>query len=221
MLEPPSIRRYSIRVGSERYVAGMISENPTGADDQQETHGRSLDPNWVCGFVDGEGCFSVSVHRNPGAKRTHGWQLQAAFQVYQHQRDREILERIRRTFECGAIHPKGAQSSVLTFTVWSMRDLEWRVIPFFEEHRLQVKQRDFELFAQIVRAMRRKEHLERDGFERLARLAYCMNAVGKQRARTIDEVLTGSSETVRQAPPRGVMRQSDPHGDMGSQAEMT
>ena len=24
-----------------------------------------LDPRWVVGFVDGEGCFSVSIHRNP------------------------------------------------------------------------------------------------------------------------------------------------------------
>jgi hypothetical protein len=181
------------------YVALMISDKPTGADNQQETGSWSLDPNWVCGFVDGEGCFSVSVHRNPGAKKTQGWQLQAVFQVYQHQRDREILERIAETFGCGAIHSKGPLSSVLTFAVWSLKDLSERVLPFFERYGLRVKGNDFELFARIVRAMRRKEHLEQSGFERLVRLAYCMNAGGKQRARTIDEVLTGSSETVRQA----------------------
>ena len=45
---------------------------------------------------------------------------------------------------------------------------------------------------------------------------------------SLDEILTGSSETARQAPDRrhaitadrGKV-QSDPHGDMGSQAEMT
>ena len=47
--------------------------------------------------------------------------------------------------------------------------------------------------------MRRKEHLDGAGFERLVRLAYGMNAEGKQRARTIDEILRGSSETARQA----------------------
>jgi hypothetical protein len=199
----------------------MKSDNLSSADDQQETHGRSLDPNWICGFVDGEGCFSASTHRNPGAKRTRGWQLQAVFQVYQHKRDREILEQLRRDFGCGVIHPKGPQSSVLTFAVWSGADLMERVIPFFERHSLRVKQRDFELFARIVRAMRRKEHLEPDGFDRLVRLAYSINGVGKQRARTIDGVLGGSSETVRQAPRDAVMRQSDPRGDTRSQAEMT
>ena len=35
-------------------------------------------------------------------------------------------------------------------------------------------------------------------------------------------LVVGSSETVRQASlDQAVMRQSDPHGDMGSQAEMT
>ena len=64
-----------------------------------------------------------------------------------------------------------------------------------------VKGRDFESFAEIVRSMRRKEHLQAAGFERLLRLAYAMNAQGKQRARTLEEFLGGSSETTRQASP--------------------
>ena len=48
--------------------------------------------------------------------------------------------------------------------------------------------------------MRRKEHLTAAGFERLVTLAYAMNFAGKQRSRSIDEILMGSSETARQAP---------------------
>jgi len=73
------------------------------------------------------------------------------------------------------------------------------VVPFFEHHPLRVKNQDFATFAMIVRSLRRKEHLEPDGFERIARLAYGMNARGKQRARSLESVLAGSSETVRQA----------------------
>ena len=71
---------------------------------------------------------------------------------------------------------------------------------FFELHPLKVKQNDFEVFAVIVRSMRKKEHLSSDGFERLVRLAYGMNANGKQRSRSIEQALAGSSETVREAP---------------------
>ena len=182
----------------------MGSENPTGAGNQQETEGTSrleLDPQWIVGFVDGEGCFSVAVHCNPYVRRTRGWQLQAAFQVYQHEDDREVLDALTAFFGCGRVRSKGPNSRVLTFTVSSMQDLVARVIPFFEAHPLVVKAIDFAAFTDIVRSMQRKEHLSREGFERLARLAYSMNKHGKQRARTIEEVLEGSPETARQVPP--------------------
>ena len=88
----------------------------------------------------------------------------------------------------------------MTFAVESLRNLEETVLPFFEQHPLVVKESDFLSFAVIVRAMRRKEHLTSSGFERLVRLAYGMNANGKQRTRNIEQVLAGSSETAREAP---------------------
>jgi hypothetical protein len=212
----------------------MDSDNPSGADNQQETAVPCdvLDPNWVVGFVDGEGCFCVSMHRSSMMRRHGGWQLQPVFHVYQHQDHREVLEAMVSFFGCGRIRPKGPKSSVLSYVVEALRDLEAAVLPFFDEHPLFVKGADFQAFAAIVRSMRAKEHLTRNGFERIVHLAYGMNANGKQRARSIAEVLAGSSETVRGAPSMGTAHpnelsppmgkiQSDPHGDMGSWAEMT
>ncbi len=204
----------------------MSSENPTGADNQQETAKPTLrlDPQWIVGFVDGEGCFSVSVHRNPRfALRTGGWQLRPVFQVYQHERYRAVLEGLVGFFGCGRIRPKGPQSRVLTYAVDSQRDHRERIIPFFTHQPLVVKQADFLKFAAVVGLLTRKEHFTSEGFERAVRLAYAMNANGKQRTRTIGEVLAGSSETARQAPlvHERLKIQSDPHGDMRSQAEMT
>jgi hypothetical protein len=112
---------------------------------------------------------------------------------------------------------------VLTYAVEGLTRLDERIVPFFDHHRLVVKDRDFQLFAEIIRSMRRKEHLDSEGFERLVRIAYSMNEYGKQRARSLDEILRGSSETARQARPstRPVKIQSDLHGDMESEAEMT
>ena len=59
------------------------------------------------------------------------------------------------------------------------------MLPFFERHPPVVKRQDFAAFSDIVRSMRRKEHLTPAGFERLVRVAYGMNANGKQRARSI------------------------------------
>jgi hypothetical protein len=182
----------------------MCSDNPSGADDQQETV-RSmleLDPRWVTGFVDGEGCFSVSIHRNANARSTGGWQLHPVFHVYQHERHRDVLEELRVVFGCGRLRSKGPNSSVWTYAVDGLAELATHVVPFFERFPLVVKEHDFRIFATIVRSMRRKEHLTSEGFERLVRLAYEMNLAGKQRSRRIDEILTGSSETARQAPDR-------------------
>jgi LAGLIDADG endonuclease len=208
----------------------MGSENPSGADNQQETAVPSLvlDPSWIVGFVDGEGCFSVSVHRSSMMDRYGGWQLQPVFQIYQHQDYREVLEAMVPIFGCGRVRSKGPKSSVLTYAVESIRNLETAIVPFFEKHPLVVKGADFRAFAAIVRSMRRKEHLTESGFEHLVRLAYGMNANGKQRSRSMEQILAGSSETARGALhlhrfslPTGIGQaktkiQSDPHGDMRS-----
>ncbi len=179
----------------------MSSDNPSGADNQQETADPSdvLDPRWVMGFVDGEGCFCVSVHRSTTMHRHGGWQLQPSFHVDQHLDHHEVLEAMASFFGCGRVRPKGPKSSVAAYSVDALADLETHVVPFFERYRLRVKGQDFERFATIVRMMRSKAHLSVEGFEQVVRLAYGMNANSKQRARSIETVLAGSSETVRGA----------------------
>jgi hypothetical protein len=86
------------------------------------------------------------------------------------------------------------------FAVDSNRQLEGIVLPFFEAYPLQVKANDFARFATIVRSLRRRHHYDRGEFERLVRIAYAVNHRAKQRKRSIEEILEGSSETVRQAP---------------------
>ena len=57
------------------------------ADNQQE---RLLDPWYVTGWFDGEGCFSVSVHPHPASK--YKWLVDPAVQTYQHKDSLAILK---------------------------------------------------------------------------------------------------------------------------------
>src|SRR5271165_2981246 len=93
----------------------MESENPSGADNQQETSSSCtvLDPNWVVGFVDGEGCFCVSVHRTSMMRRHGGWQLQPVFHIYQHQDHRDVLEAMISSLRMWASSPQGSQQQRL------------------------------------------------------------------------------------------------------------
>jgi hypothetical protein len=177
----------------------MDSDNPIGADNQQETKLRALDPLWVVGLVDGEGCFSVSIHRNELARRTGGWHVQPTFQVSQHQDHTGILEALVPFFGCGTVRSKGENSHVDVFAVHSSRLLVERIIPFFEQHELRVKRDDFRSFAFITRAVRLRSHHRPDVFTEVVQRAYSMNSRGRQRKRPIEEIL-GSSETTREVP---------------------
>src|SRR3989338_4417092 len=133
----------------------------------------------LSGFADGEGTFSVAIIRHPAQRL--GWIINPVFQVYQHEKHREILDLYKEYFATGNIYRKSGTNPVLTFSIDSRRSLLDRVIPFFKRYPLVVKQHEFERFCVIVQAMERKEHWNVEGFKRLVSLAYEMNQQGKGR----------------------------------------
>lgn len=168
----------------------MDSENPFGADNQQER----LDA-YIAGYVDGEGSFHVAIQRNSCTRAK--WQLVPEFHVSQNEERRQVLDLIALRLGCGRIRQnhRGSTDTCLVFVVRDRSDLLTKVIPFFEaQPLLSSKQRDFAVFAQIVRAMDRREHLSKDGFELLRRKALQMNGGGRYRRVHLSPE---SSETIR------------------------
>jgi hypothetical protein len=168
----------------------MDSDNPIGAENQQERPGFE---QWIVGFVDGEGCFSISVVRNGGCRL--GWQVQHEFSVSQAASSRVALEGLGRFFECGRIIENSRHDNhrepLLRYSVKRRADLVERIIPFFEDHPLMTaKRRDFTKFTAVVHSMERGEHLEPSGLERIARTTEKMNR--RQRSRFLE-----SSEAIR------------------------
>jgi hypothetical protein len=183
----------------------MAGDDPTGGDNQQgRPPGCELTPDYVAGFVDGEGCFSVSVHPHPTVRYGTRWLIAPSFQVSQHRDSVRILEDLQRFFGCGRVATKGPMSRVMTFVVYRRRDLETVIIPFFERHTLRSeKRKDFERFARVVRLMESKAHRTDEGFRTIIETAFSMNRNGKQRRYRLEDVLAEPSETVRRAPLRG------------------
>ena len=172
----------------------MTSYKPTGADNQQERPGFE---QWIVGFVDGEGCFSISVVRNPGCRL--GWQVQHEFAVTQAASSKSALELLIEEFGCGRVveNPRTGNHHelLLRFSVKRRSDLMGTVIPFFEEHPLRTAKRlDFERFAAILRVMQEGGHLEESGLRWIARETEQMNR--RQRSRYLE-----SSEAIRQPTP--------------------
>ncbi len=154
----------------------------TGADNQQER----LDVKWIVGFVDGEGCFHVSINKLP--KMTLGWQVLPEFRVVQHKRDEAVLDKLKTFFGFGNIVVNHGDRK--EFRVRGLENLN-KIIQFFKENPLKTsKQKNFELFSEIICLMNKEQHLTREGLENIANLASQMN---KKIIRHLE-----SSETIRQ-----------------------
>ena len=185
-----------------------------GADNQQE---RPLDPWYVTGFVDAEGCFSVSVRPHPNVEEPTRWLMAPVFQSYQHRDGLRILEDLKEFFGCGTLVPKGPNSNVITFSVHGLDNLSTRVLPHFRRYPLQTyKAIEYEKFCEIVRGMRAGEHRNPEGFSTLG-----ANRLLHEPARKESQVHAGASRErnpqrpyAGHAKPRRVKIWSDLHGDM-------
>lgn len=168
---------------------------------QQERHldKRKYLYHYFAGFVEGEGCFSVSI--KPHKQMKFGWVVDPMFSVYQHKKNRNILEIFQKELQCGYIVEKQGNPEVLVLVVDNRRTLEEKIIPFFNKYRfLGTKWNDFLLFSQIVQMMKEKKHLEKSGLVEIVKKAFQMNQQGKGRKYSAEEIISSlneSSETTR------------------------
>ncbi len=185
----------------------MGSDNPSGADNQQE---RPSSSNWldriqpdvghyVAGFVDGEGSFNVPIRRS--GDRGLPWRVSLSFNVSQV--GREAPSFLRRVFGVGTVRGRG--DGVFYFEVTRPAELQERVFPFFERFPLRgPKARDLAVFREITELVQSGRHLLVAGIIEVLALRAPMNRGGKRR-RSDEEIIAAlrsweSSEAIRRAP---------------------
>ncbi len=148
----------------------MPSNNVSHADNQQE---RLKLSNWIVGFVDGEGCFSVSIFKNRTSK--YGFQVMPEFVVTQGAKSVHVLEEIKDFFGCGSIFVNrrhdNHNENIYRFCVRSFKDLQEIIIPFFKENQLKTsKKNDFTIFCEVILLMANRQHLSLEGLEKIRQL---------------------------------------------------
>ena len=135
--------------------------------------------SYISGYVDGEGCFTVSF--SPRRKLRLGWEVRPSFSCSQNADRAEVLQALREYFGCGGLRPDRSDKT-LKYEVRDLASLLARVIPHFEQHPLMSsKQRDFEKFAIICRMLEGRRHLTSEGLREIATVAVTMNPSGKRR----------------------------------------
>jgi len=162
----------------------------TNADNQQE---RLKIENWIVGFTDGEGCFSVSFIRNKTTRS--GWQIFPEFVITQGEKSLPALKIFQKYFRCGKIFINKRyddhNENLYRFCIRSINDLEKKLIPFFAKNKLRTaKKKDFELFSRIIKSMVQRKHLSESGAIKIAKLVEKMNRKKKSQ-------FLKSSETTR------------------------
>jgi hypothetical protein len=83
---------------------------------------------YISGYVDGEGCFTVSI--SPRAKLLVGWEVRPSFSVSQNGDRAEVLHALQAYFGCGSIRPDRSDKT-LKWETRRLEDLLDRVIPHF------------------------------------------------------------------------------------------
>jgi hypothetical protein len=133
---------------------------------------ESITPEWLAGFVSGEGCFLIVISKSPTSKSGFGVALR--FIITQNERDIELLELIKKFLNCGAIAPSSRNCYQVRVT--NFKDITNIIIPLFSNYRIGgTKLEDYLDFCRAAELMENKAHLTKEGLDTITALRLGMN----------------------------------------------
>lgn len=148
-----------------------LSDTPASLFSSQASFSK-LNPHYVTGFTDGEGCFFVSI--SPNSKYKTKFRVKTTFQVGVHIKDIALLEKIKLFFNVGHISKLGLDS--VQYRVSGINDLKVIINHFDEFSLLTYKQSDYLLFKEVVKLIEDGKHLTLEGLNRIASIKASLNS---------------------------------------------
>ena len=127
---------------------------------------NNMNPHWITGFVEAEGCFFINVIKSEAYKT--GYQVKLILSVVQHSRDKILMANLVDYFNSGAIYENTGH---VTYTTSKLSDIENNIIPFFQKYPLQgYKLSDYKKFCLVAELMKKKTHLTPEGLEEIIKI---------------------------------------------------
>ena len=131
---------------------------------------KNLDPFYVTGFADAEGCFTLDV----SDKRSKNWGVAVRFEIKVHIVDLPILEKIQAFFNVGSIVVR--KNNMVLYRVSKLNDIIDVIIPHFVNFPLRSgKLIDFNLWKACAMLVKNKEHLTEEGIQKIISLKSALN----------------------------------------------
>jgi hypothetical protein len=133
-----------------------------------------LSPDWICGFVEGEGSFVIDITK---IKASNSEQVRLFFKVTQHFKNVQLLYALKKFFGVGIVKRKTKDpEKTWEFVVSRFEHLNTKIIPFFESNKMHsTKKFDFLRFRKVAIMMLRKDHLTAEGLVHIKAIASRMN----------------------------------------------
>jgi len=130
-----------------------------------------LNSSYISGFIDGEGCFQITILKN--SKYKTGWYVGIVFAITLHKKDIVLLNGIKSFLGIGNISSLG--KNAIQYRVRSKEELS-KLIKFLDKSTLiSQKAANYELFKQGFDILLNKEHLTIEGIEKLVSKKASMN----------------------------------------------
>ena len=154
-----------------RNVFSSLSFHTSSNKSNNNNSDSKINPYYITGFTDGEGCFSVSIYKD--SRMTTGWQVKPVYKISLHNRDKPLLMLIQKFLGVGKIYKHGKTSVELRVT--GLKNLKV-VIKHLDKYPLISKKlADYILFKQAVKLIVDKEHLTTEGLFKLVNIKASLN----------------------------------------------
>jgi hypothetical protein len=165
---------------SEKNPKIYVMRNTPALIERQGINGVAvpLDPWFVTGLADGEGCFCISLAIR--AKLRSGLEVRPSFSLSLNEKDLGLLEDLQAFFGCGWIR-ESKSDRTFKYEARSIGALTGVILPHFERFPLRgYKAKSCAGFSHVCRMIEQGDHLQRVGLREIVGIAYQMN-LGRRR----------------------------------------
>ena len=132
----------------------------------------NLNPWFITGFIEGEGCFVVNVIKNNRLKT--GWRIQIEFKIGLHKRDWELLEKIKKFFGVGKVYKQGENAA--QYMIHTVKELAVILNHLDKYPPITAKKiSDIKQLKLVVNLILNKEHLTDEGVKKIIYIKASMN----------------------------------------------
>ena len=124
-------------------------------------------PEWVAGFTEGDGSFTVDINKIATSKL--GYTVVLRLQITQHNRDEVLIKSLINYFNCGnTVQDKRESVSAITYRASRINDILEKIIPFYQKYpMLGYKALDFGDFCKVAELVKSKAHLTEEGLQNI------------------------------------------------------